>query len=93
MSAISANTMASQLLADLYRIQADRQRALDDAALYHDDPEFIGALLDELSQPHMKRAFVRQCQDIVESSGDAAVNADFARAVRRVAIEFFGEPI
>lgn len=92
MSAISANTMASQLLADLHRTQDNRQRALDDAALYHDDPEFIEALLDELSQPHMRAAFVRQCQDIVESRELTAVNADFAKAVKRVAIEFFGEP-
>lgn len=91
MSAISPNTMASQLMADLYRTQDNRQRALEDAALYHDDPEFVEALLDELSRTLMKRAFIRQCQDIVESRELPAVNADFARAVRRVAIEFFGE--
>lgn len=81
------------LMADLHRSQDNRQQALDEAATYHDHPGFVEALLDELSQPHMRDAFIKQCQDIVESKDDAAVNPDFARAVRRVAIEFFGEPI
>lgn len=77
---------------DLHQAQFNIRKALDDAATYPNHPGFVIALLDELSQPHMQQAFIRQCQDIVESKDDAAVNPDFARAVRRVAIEFFGEP-
>lgn len=76
----------------LYTAQLSRQRALDEAALQHDHPGFIEALLDEQSQPHMRAAFIRQCQDIVESRELVAVNPDFAKAVKRVAIEFFGGP-
>lgn len=81
---------AERIMADLHAAQTKRRQALDDAATYHDHPGFIEALLDEMSQPHMQKAFIKQCQDIVE--GHDAVNRDFVRAVQRVAIEFFGEP-
>lgn len=83
--------LAMQTMADLRRAQLNRQQALDEAALHHDHPGFIEALLDELSQPSMKQAFIRQCQNIAE--GHEAVNPDFVKAVQKVAIEFFGEPI
>lgn len=90
---IAARLKAEELMADLHRSQLNRQQALDEAALHHDHPGFVEALIDEMSQPHMQKAFIKQCQDIVESKDDGAVNPAFARAVRRVAIEFFGEPI
>lgn len=79
-------------LADLEDVQDKRQAALDEAALNHDDPSLIAMLFDCVTGGEFHDAFVRQCQDVLETKeGDPLpVNSDFARAVREIGILWAG---
>lgn len=85
-------TAQDKTLADLHKEQQRRQDALADAATYHDDPVLVEMLFDEVTGGQFHDAFLRLCQDVLETSSNdnVMVRPEFVRAVEGIAIRRFG---
>ena len=85
-------TVSDPATEELRRKQQRRQDALADAATYHDDPKLIEMLFDEVTGGAFHDAFLRLCQDVLETSGNdnVMVRPEFVRAVEGIAIRRFG---